>query len=296
MRWRFTAVCAAVAAAVFAPSAAPSDLVDRNARGVRLQVNDRGQALLTYRVGGTLRRVLAWGAIDAIAPTESRRQVRFRLDYSGGAVTFKRKVWIGFRDRCRPYNGPSLAWLVTACTAPDGSWWAVQAWQRALPNHGLTPTRAQAAWEFRLSHWRAGTAELQVNTNWAYGRYDHLFGRLRYAGQPVHGFRSTAGGRPLDTFGRNIYLDTYNSAYGPGWRRENSFLTHRGSGAFCYGLFPNAGRPVGKGERYRATVIGPGVTPDVYWESPAPGPFDRQLDAFANAVIQTLGSQQCKPN
>ena len=29
------------------------------------------------------------------------------------------------------------------------------------------------------------------------------------------------------------------SAYGSGWRRENSFLSHHGTGAFCYGFYPH---------------------------------------------------------
>ena len=65
-----------------------------------------------------------------------------------------------------------------------------------------------------------------------------------------------------------------NSAYGRGWRRENSFLTHRTGGNFCYGLFTHGDRPRGTGERYRLTVIGPGVTPDVKWEAPALGDYD----------------------
>jgi hypothetical protein len=47
------------------------------------------------------------------------------------------------------------------------------------------------------------------------------------AGKPVHGFRSSRFGVPLDTYGRNIYLDTLGSGYGGGWKRENSFLAHR---------------------------------------------------------------------
>ena len=87
----------------------------------------------------------------------------------------------------------------------------------------------------------------------------------------MHGFRSTAGGNPLDTFGRNLYVDTFNSAYGPGWKRENSFLMHKGTGTFCYGFYPHGSHPIGKGERYRATIIGPGVTPDVMWQGNALG-------------------------
>jgi hypothetical protein len=41
-----------------------------------------------------------------------------------------------------------------------------------------------------------------------------VFGRLTYLGQPVYGMRATTKGAPLDSFGRNIYLDTFNSAYG----------------------------------------------------------------------------------
>ena len=54
-------------------------------------------------------------------------------------------------------------------------------------------------------------------------------------------------GHPLDAFGRNIFVDTLDSAYGPGWKRENSFLTHKPTGAFCYGFYPRAGRPAGNG-------------------------------------------------
>ncbi len=120
--------------------------------------------------------------------------------------------------------------------------------------------------------------ELTVNTNWAYHKYDHLFGTFLYKGAPVHGFRSTAGGNPLDTFGRNLYVDTFNSAYGAGWKRENSFLMHKGTGTFCYGFYPHGSHPIGKGERYRATIIGPGVTPDVMWQGNALGAYDPSLD------------------
>ena len=110
------------------------------------------------------------------------------------------------------------------------------------------------------------------------------------------GFRSTSGGNPLDTFGRNVvYLDTFDSAYGAGWKRENSFLTHNPTGAFCYGLYPHGAHPAGKGTKYRATVEGPGVTPDVMWEGNAPGAFDPSQQAAANDQIRSLGDRQCKP-
>lgn len=290
-------VCALGVTLAWPSAGAASQLIDRGASTVRLEVNGRGQALLTYRARGRLWHVLAWRAVDAVPPSETRRQVAFRLDYSGGWGTYGRGVWRTFRNSCRPYAGPPLPWLVTACTARDGSYWALQSWQRLLPNYGVRPTRSQAGWELRLSHWRGALPVVTIGVDWAYRRYDHLFGTLRYRGLPVYGFRSTPAGGPLDGFGRNVYLDTLDSAYGPGWRRENSFLTHRGSGAFCYGFYPHGARPAGRGARYRVTVIGPGVTPDVTWQGTAPGPYDVALDRqLADAERRLVGSDPlCRP-
>jgi hypothetical protein len=289
-------IAVVLAAAVVPATASASELIDRNAQNVRLAVNAQGQALLTYRARGRTWRVLAWGAINAIAPTTARPQVKLRLDYSGGWGTYRREVWRNFTNTCTAYDGPPLKWLVTACKAADGSYWAVQSWQRMLPNYGLRPTARQSVWELRLAHWTGELPVLDVRLNWAYRRYHHMYGRFTYLGRPVHGFRSTRWGNPLDTFGRNLYVDTYNSAYGRGWKRENSFLMHRGSGTFCYGFFPHGRRPSGRGTHYRATIIGPGVTPDIYWESAAPGAYDRALDLVANDEIRALGSSLCKPN
>ena len=289
--------CAAGLAGTTTPSAQASQLIDRNATGVRLAVNAQGRALLTYRTQGKLRHVLAFGAINALPPTVGRPQTRLKLDYAGGWGTYRRQVWKTFRNVCKPYTGPPLAWLVTACTAPDGSYWAVQAWQRELPDYGLPPVGIQASWELRLSHWNTPLPVLTIGVDWAYRRFDHLFGMFTYLGLPVFGFGTTPQGATLDAFGRNVYIDTLDSAYGPGWRRENSFVTHRGTGAFCYGFYPHGDRPPGKGTRYRATVIGPGVTPDVTWEGNAPGPYDRTLDLqLAQAQRSLIGSDPlCKP-
>jgi hypothetical protein len=289
-------LCTVLLAAIVAPAASASQLVDRNATAVHLATNRNGEALITYRADGTLKHVLAWGAVNAIAPNRTRPQVKLKLDYSGGYGKYHRDYWKTFNNVCQPYDGPALAWSVTACRSTDGSYWALQAWQRGLPDYGLRPSSRQAAWELRLSHWTGELPLLVVHTDWAYHRYDHLFGTLTYGGAPEFGFRSTSSGEPLDTFGRNIYLDTFDSSYGAGWKRENSFLTHTGTGAFCYGFFSHGARPIGKGVRYRATVIGPGVTPDAYWEGSALGGYDKQIDLVANDEIRSLGDGQCKAN
>jgi hypothetical protein len=284
---------ATCAAALLPAPARASQLIDRNATEVRLQVDASGQALLTYRAAGRLRHVLAWGAINARAPSRARPQARFRLDYSGGWGRYRRLVWRTFRNVCGPYRGPALVWLVTACTAPDGSNWALQAFPQPLPDLGFTPWMpSQRATWLELSHWRGPLPRLQVWRSWVYGgRFQQLFGRFTYLGRPVYGFSSTRYGAPTDGYGRLLYLDTYDSVYGRGWRRENSFLAHQRTGGFCYGFYPfdpvrggyahppgYAGglRGPGVGTRYRITAQGPGVTPDVVWEGAGFHPFDRR--------------------
>ena len=284
------------AAAVSASTASASQLIDRNAHGVRLQVDSKGEALITYTAAGKADRVLAWGAVNAIAPTRARAQVAFKLDYAGGWGKYHTDYWKTFAGSCGAYDGPPLAWKVTACKAPDGSYWALQAWQRMLPNYGVAPTASQSVWELRLSHWTGDLPVLSIATDWSWHQWDHLYGTFSYDGSPVYGFKSKSSGEPLDSFGRNVYVDTLDSVYGAGWKRENSFLTHTGTGAFCYSVNPHGSHPAGKGTKYRATVEGPGVTPDVMWEGDAPGAYSKQADSVANDAIKALADPKCKPN
>ncbi len=285
---------AALAVGLAAGPAAASQLIDRNASHVSLAVNGKGEAMITYQAAGKVKHVLAWGAVNAIAPTQAHPQVAMKLDYAGGWGKYHTDYWKTFGKACGAYTGPALALKVVACTAPDGSYWALQSWQRELPDLGKQPTSAQAVWELRLSHWTTPLPVLTVTMNWAYRHFDHLFGTLTYNGSNVFGFHSTPAGQPLDTFGRNVYVDTFDSAYGTGWKRENSFLTHTNSGAFCYGFYAHGSSPAGTGTQYRATVEGPGVTPDVMWQGAAPGPFDQTAQTAADASIRALGDTQCK--
>ena len=282
--------------AAFASPASASQLIDRDASGISLAVNAKGEALISYTTGGKARHVLAWGGINAVAPTRGRTQVEFNLDYAGGWGKYHKDYWQTFGSECGSYDGPALAWKVTACKAPDGSYWALQAWQRTLPNYGVAPDRGQAAWELRLSHWTGELPVLSIGTDWAWHQWNHLYGTLTYAGKPVYGFKATPGGNPLDAFGRNVYVDTFDSAYGEGWKRENSFLTHTFTGVFCYSFNPHGSHPAGKGTRYRATVEGPGVTPDVMWQGSAPAAYNERADAIANNTIARLGDRQCRAN
>jgi hypothetical protein len=205
-------------------------------------------------------------------------------------------VWKTFRNACTPVDVP-LAWLVAACRASDGSYWALQRWQRTLKIYGEKTAPTRGAWELRLSHWTGPPPKLEVQFGWTYRRYHQIFGRLTYRGLPVYGFSHTPTGVPLDDYGRNIYVDTLDSVYGPGWRRENGFLTHNPTGGFCYGFYPHGNRPSGRGTRYRATVMGPGVAPDAFWQGTPPERYDAAFDEHADRDLAAMlaGDPVCRP-
>ncbi len=289
-----------VAALLAAGTAGGSTLLARNADEVRLAVDARGFALVQYRTPeGARKRILAWGAVDARPPTPSVPQVDFRLDYTGGWKTFRRPVWKSFRNRCRRYDGPPLDWLVAACKAPDGSYWALQSWRRTRPFHGEPPSRPQHdAWELRLSHWEGAVPTLEVWQDWKYSaRFESLFGRVSYRGRPVtNPPRGTSGWK---TYVRRAYIDTFNSGYGPGWWRADALSAHPPNGIFCaifaVELTDRFGTNRAAGERYRVTVVGPGVTPDVTWEGASLGPWNPsdpaivRHEAAMNALMASLG-------
>ena len=151
-----------------ASNASASQLVDRNASAIKLEVNSKGEALITYKAQGKQKHVLAWGAVNAIAPTRSRQQLAFKLDYAGGWGKYHSDYWKTFENSCGAYDGPKIAWFVTGCTASDGSYWALQAWQRMLPNYGVKATATQSVWELRLSHWTGELPVLTIDTDWAW--------------------------------------------------------------------------------------------------------------------------------
>jgi hypothetical protein len=249
-------------------------------RDASLRVNADGVALVEYRTkSGSARHVLVWGALNALAhPTDaSSRQEQFQIDYSGGWRSRQDPgYWRRFENVCGPYDGPALPLLVTACKAPDGTYWALQIWQRKLPMRGFSPwTDHQRAHELHVSHWSGDVPVLEIYRHWTYGHSKQgFFGRLTYQGQPVYGTRSPSA-RVSDVFARNIYIDAFNSDYGKGWRHDTAITTHSRSGGFCYTFVRQAppkgypsSRPNGNGlgTKYRVTVMGPGVTPIVRWE------------------------------
>jgi len=309
-----------VLAAVIIPGAAASQFVDFLPPGstFTLKADGAGRAMLYYSKPNGARHVLVQGAINARFPSRTVTQVHFNLDYSGGFKTTGKALWKTFQDGCSAYDGPALPKAVATCKAPDGSYWALQEWQVALPDLGFTPwTARQRSFELHVSHWTGPITELEAHADWVYGgRFHEVFGRASYKDHAIYGFQSTNRGAPTDNYGRLIYLDTLDSRYGPGWSRENSFLPHRPTGVYCYGFFkhnPNVGgyakppgykggvRGPGNGKSYRLTITGPGVTPDVQTVVDGLSNYNRQdatkvaYERQQNQLLDQLaaGGRQC---
>jgi hypothetical protein len=92
-------------------------------------------------------------------------------------------------------------------------------------------------------------------------------------------------------------VDTYNSMYGRGWKRDAAKVTHSGNGGFCFSFVPQRPPPEypsdrirgpGNGERHRVTVMGPGVTPVIQWEGPGLGRYDAAEDRVYNELFDRM--------
>ena len=246
-------------------------LGDRDVDFLSLKVNGRGEALVSYRrTDGARRDVLISGRRErtrsgrGAATGEVRATTTAAVGGSHGTAEYARS----FEDTCRAYDGPSSSCSSPRCKAPDGSYWALQRWQRLAPMRGFAPfLPEQDAYELHVSHWSGPLPVLEVSPNWTYGgTLQGLFGRLTYRGDAVYGFRTPSATRS-DPYARFVYIDTFNSVYGPGWKRDTGIVTHQRNGAFCYSFVAQAPPPgypsreprgPGNGERHRVTGDGPG--------------------------------------
>jgi len=293
-----------------AGASASNILGDRNVENPTIEVSAKGLALVQYRTpSGLQRHVLVWGAVNAVAnPTVDAKQQAFQFDYSGGWKSQKSSsYWQTFKDSCAPYDGPALPFFVAGCKAPDGSYWALQTWQRNLPMRGFDPwTDQQKAVELHVSHWTGDLPVLEIYEHWTYGDHQQgFFGRLTYQGQPVFGTRSSSA-TVSDAFARNIYIDAFNSDYGQGWRHDTAISTHTDNGGFCYTFVPQAPPPGypstrpngnGLGEQYRVSVMGPGVAPIVQWAGNRLTKIDRAAEADATQHFDAIlgADKHCAP-
>ena len=219
--------CAALA--VVAPATASEPLQDANVTLLSLKVNGKGEALFTYRrADGRLRRVLAWAR-----STPVRRRPTFPRCGSAGTTPA-----VGASTETGSTGGASrtAAGRTTARSTdarrrmqgPDGTYWTVQvATAPAAPRlRSVAPPPCELGVPRRALRRRASSARTPSQLD----ARRPLAGRLRPLQLPRPAgvrVRLDRKGRPKDKYGRNLYIDTLNSAYGAGWRRESGILTHK---------------------------------------------------------------------
>ena len=188
----------------------------------------------------------------------------------------------------------------TACKAPDGTYWALQRWQRLLPMRGIRAVPARAGRVRAASLALVGPLPvLEVSPNWTYGgSWQGLFGRLTYLGQPGLRVPHAVGAATAMPYARFFYVDTFNSAFGPGWKHDAGKVAHSRNGAFCYSFVPQwtpAGypahelRPPGKRQASSRHGDGPGRHPGApVGGEPASAATTRKQDAVFNALFDKL--------
>ena len=273
--------------AVRAGPCEPDARTQRDERPARREREGRGSRDLhaRERTGAARPGV---GAVDAVAPDPNVPQQQFKFDYTGGwgkyhkADYWKRSRTCAGRTPGRRSSTPSPP--ARRPTAPTG---------RFRAGSASTPSAASAR-SFR-STWPGSCISRTGRSRSRRSRSPELDVRraVPRAVRPTP-LRGQAGPRlqdpdaeKSDRNARYVYIDTFNSAYGPGWRRDGAKVTHVPNGGFCYSFAPLARPPPGypsvptvsgQGERHRITAMGPGVTPDVQWEGAALGPYDPQAE------------------
>src|SRR5262249_59969830 len=100
------------------PAATAGERVDVNAAGVKLAVNARGTALVTYRARGRTVHLLAWGAVNALPPSQSVVQVHFHFDWSGGGESQHPPLGETVQNPCAEEERPPPPSLAVRLPAP----------------------------------------------------------------------------------------------------------------------------------------------------------------------------------
>lgn len=212
-------VCAfcAVSGCLAAASAHASIMVAVDARDASLRVDAAGNAEVSWTASDGSRRTLV---------VDRSGSIQYGRRSSGGDVS-------------HPVSSVAIPWAVVVRQTPDGSLYALQAWQR-LAGHPV---------ELRFSRWDGDPTQLTLHAACCKWGGENIKGYATFHGKAIYGYHATPQGAPLDPYGRNVYLDTYR---GGRWERMMGILTHSPNGSYSLWI-----RPVWAGSEYRGTISGP---------------------------------------
>jgi len=140
-------------------------------------------------------------------------------------------------DVSRPASLPGVQLALVVRRTPDGTLWALQAWQ----------VQAGGPTEVHLARWKGAPTAVTLSFGGA-----RLTGAASFQGRPVTGRTFTLEGKRPRIY---VYLDCFAcpAAHGAGWGRMIG-IAPKADGSFAVRL-----RPDWTGKKYRATVAGPNV-------------------------------------
>ncbi len=188
-----------------------------DARNPSFRVNSAGTATVIWRTASGTRRT-------AIVRPSGR--LIYGRAASGGDVS-------------QATTAVSIPLALSLRQTPDGRFWALQSWRRLRGG----PV------ELRFSRWRYAPTKLVVRTTCCRWRSEVVYGKATFHGRAIYGNSYTPQGVPLDSMGRNVYLDTFRRG---SWKRMMGIIAKRPTGNFRLWI-----RPYWRGTQYRGRIIGP---------------------------------------
>lgn len=197
---------------VAAAAAAASIFIGFDAQRITFGVDARGAAVVKFRSHGKVDIV--------VVPAHGQL-------FHGGSLSGP--------DVSRPARVPGLPLASIVRRTPDGTLWALQAWQ-------VEPGGQR---ELHLARWKGDPTKLTLELD---GR--RLTGRGMFHGRPVTGRTFTLEGKKPRIY---VWLDCFACGGKPGWTRMIG-IPPKTDGSFRAFL-----RPAWRGKKYRATIAGPNI-------------------------------------
>ena len=246
-------------------AAGAAEIVDRNVAARRAAAsNAKGNvALVTYRCTGVKRHVLYWGARQLGREVPAR--LLRRMEEQGRGLQ-------ALQQQLQALHRPAAAARDRGLRRPRRL--ALGAPAVGAPVEELR-RRQGAGRALHLALEAATPASSQIQTDYSYhGKHEHLWGGFTFHGKPVFGNKWTLQGVPPTSRAATSTSTTSRADLAPRQQlpdppADRRLLLHVREPP---GL-PPAWNGQGTGDAYRATAIGPGVTPVVQAHFAPPGPY-----------------------
>ena len=186
----------------------------------------------------------------------------------------------------RPSRTPAAVRRPASCSGSspaarraDGSYWALQSWQRVLPNYGLSATPKQSVWELRLSHFRGALPVLTVQAELGLPQVPPHLRLVHLSRPPGPRLQVDVGRRPARHLRPQPLPRHVRLGLRQGLAAREQLPDAQGHRQVLLRLLPPRRPP--RGPRHASTAprsSAPASLPDIYWEADALGAYDKAFD------------------